>query len=170
LPATAITAAHVVDLLRPIWSDKHETARRIRGRVEAILDFAADPDDHARRNPAAAAERLLKALPKLKRKVESHPALPYAEAAAFIDALRQREGTAAAALEFTILTAARTNEVLGAAWQEIDIEKRLWTVPARRMKAGKEHRVPLSDAALPCLSARSASAFTFFHRFLTTSP
>jgi integrase len=151
LPATAITAAHVVDLLRPIWSDKHETARRIRGRVEAILDFAADPNDHAWRNPAAAAERLLKALPKLKHKVKSHPALPYAEAAAFIDALRKREGTAAAALEFVILTAARTTEVLGATWQEIDVEKRLWTVPALRMKANREHRVPLSDAAIDVL-------------------
>jgi integrase len=151
LPTIAVTAGHIVDLLRPIWSSKQETARRVRGRIEAVLDFSADPDDHNWRNPAAAAERLLKALPKVRRQIESHPALPYSEVAAFVGELRQREGTAAAALEFAILTAARTTEVLGATLQEIDLEKRLWTVPPRRMKGGREHRVPLSNAAVAIL-------------------
>jgi integrase len=151
VPAVAVTAADIVDLLRPIWSDKQETARRVRGRIESILDYAADPNDHDWRNPAAAAERLLKALPKVKRTVESHAALPYGEVAAFLDELRKGEGTAAAALEFAILTAARTNEVLGAGWDEIDTERQLWTVPAQRMKGGREHRVPLSDSAIAVL-------------------
>jgi integrase len=151
LPAASITAADIVDLLRPIWSDKQETARRVRGRIESILDYAADPDDHDWRNPAAAAERLLKALPKVKRTIESHAALPYSEVAAFVDALRKGEGIAAAALEFAILTACRTNEVLGATWDEIDAERRLWTVPVQRMKGRREHRVPLSDSAIAVL-------------------
>jgi integrase len=151
LPAATITAADIVDLLRPIWSEKQETARRIRGRIESILDYAADPDDHDWRNPATAAERLLKALPKVKRTVQSHPALPYDEIAAFVDQLRAGEGTASAALQFLILTAARTNEVLVATWDELDLERRLWTVPAERMKGGREHRVPLSDSAMEVL-------------------
>jgi integrase len=156
IPAVAVTTGHVVDLLRPIWATKQETARRVRGRIEAVLDFSADPDDHNWRNPAAAAERLLKALPKVRRQVKSYAALPYSDIATFMAELRQREGTAAAAMEFLILTAARTNETIGATWPEIDIEKRLWTIPARRMKGGREHRVPLSDQALATLSRAQA--------------
>jgi hypothetical protein len=113
LPAAAVTAGHVVDLLRSIWTEKQETARRIRGRIESILDYAADPDDTSYQNPAAATVQLLKKLPKLPKEScrrTSHPALPYDEIAAFTAALKTREGAAALALKFTILTAARTSE------------------------------------------------------------
>ena len=151
LPAAAITAGHVVDLLRPLWAEKQETARRIRGRIESILDYAADPDDSTYRNPAAATVQLLKKLPKANRQQTSHPALPYDDIAAFMVELRSREGMAALALQFTILTAVRTSEALGARWEEIDRRSRVWVVPAARMKMGREHRVPLSDAAIAIL-------------------
>jgi integrase len=155
LPTSAITASHVAEILRPIWAEKAETARRVRGRIEAVLDFAADPDDAAYRNPAALTAQLKKALPKLgkARRVKSrHASLSYDEAPAFMKALRARGEmgtTAALALEFVILTAARTNEVLGAQWDEID--GAVWAVPAERMKALREHRVPLSPEALEVL-------------------
>jgi integrase len=154
MPAAAVTAGHVVDLLRPIWTEKQETARRIRGRIESILDYAADPDDSAYRNPAAATVQLLKKLPKLSkesRRPTSHPALAYDEMAAFTVALKAREGTAALALEFTILTAVRTGEALGARWEEIDRAARLWIVPAERMKGKREQRIPLSKTAIAVL-------------------
>jgi integrase len=151
LPAATIAAADIVDLLRPMWATKQQTARRVRGRIEAILDYAADPDDHAWRNPAAAAERLLKALPKVKHTVKSHAALPYTQVAAFVRDLRKGKGPAAAALEFVILTACRTSEALGATWDEIDTPQRLWCLPAARTKGGREHRVPLSGPALAVL-------------------
>lgn len=154
LPAAAITAGHIVDLLRPIWTEKQETARRIRGRIESILDYAADPDDTGFRNPAAATVQLLNKLPKIpkgSRRPTSHPALPYDEIADFLATIRDREGTAALALEFTILTAARTGEVLGARWDEINHTDRLWIVPVARMKGGREQRVPLSPAAMAVL-------------------
>jgi integrase len=154
LPAASVTAGHVVDLLRPIWTEKPETARRIRGRIESILDYAADPDDSTFRNPAAATVQLLKKLPKTKRQQTSHPALPYDDAPAFMAELRSREGMAALALEFTILTAARTGEALGAKWDEIS--GRVWIVPASRMKMEREHRIPLSDAALAVLERAKA--------------
>ena len=148
---TDVTAAHIVEILRPIWRDKHETARRVRGRIESVLDYAADPDDLAFRNPAALTARLKKALPKAQSKPEHHAALPYAEIGAFMAALCRRDGAAARALEFVILTAARTGEALGARWSEIDLRTKVWSVPARRMKTRKEHRVPLSDAAVALL-------------------
>jgi integrase len=150
LQLSAITAANIVDILRPIWIEKNETARRVRGRIEAILDYAADPDDMAYRNPAALTAQLRKKLPKLPaaKKPQHHAALPYAEIAAFLVELRQRDAVAARLLEFTILTAARTGEALLAKWSEVDLAGQVWTVPAKRMKAGKAHRVPLSDAAI----------------------
>jgi integrase len=152
-PVNQITATHVVAILEPIWKLKSETARRVRGRIEIVLDYVADPDDHAFRNPAALTERLKKALPKLKkRKPEHHAALPYPEIGHFMFELRERDAIAARALEFVILTAARTTEVLQAAWTEVDFEAAVWTIPADRMKAGKEHRVPLSPAAMAVLS------------------
>jgi integrase len=156
LPVTEITASHVVEVLRPIWKDKPTAARYVRGRIEVVLDYAADPDDQNFRNPATLTERLKKALPKARREVEHHPALPYAEMTAFMVELRSRDGAAARALEFVILTAARTVEALGATWPEIDLRAKLWTVPANRMKARKEHRVPLSDAAIAVLDQMSA--------------
>ena len=155
LPATSIAVSHIVEVLRPIWVEKAETARRVRGRIEAVLDYAADPNDPIYRNPAALTAQLKKVLPKLgkARRASRHASLPYDEAPAFMAALRERMGVTSSvailALQFTILTAARTNEVLGARWDEID--GAVWTVPAERMKALREHRVPLCAEALRVL-------------------
>jgi integrase len=159
LPASAIKVSHVVEVLRPIWVEKAETARRVRGRIEAVLDYAADPDDPNYRNPAALTAQLEKVLPKLGkgRMPCRHASLSYDEAPAFLTALRARGGgVAALALEFTTLTAARTNEVLRARWDEIDLRGAAWTVPAERMKSLREHRVPLSLAALRVLERARA--------------
>jgi integrase len=160
LPAAQIAASHIVDLLRPIWAEKPETARRIRGRIESILDYAADPDGSSYRNPAAMTVQLLKKLPKATLERTNHPALPYDEAPAFIAELRTRDGAAALALEFTVLTAVRTSEALGARWDEVG--GGVWTVPASRMKKRREHRVPLAAAALAVLDrARALRAGEF---------
>ena len=131
----------------------------LRGRIEAVLDYAADPDDPAYRNPAALTPQLKKALPKLGkiRRRSRHASLPYDDAPAFVTALRARGDTVAAlALEFTILTAARTNEVIGAHWNEIDTRSAVWTIPAERMKALREHRIPLCPRALRVLERARA--------------
>lgn len=161
LPVQAIDTAIITRAIEPIWGEKPETAGRIRGRIELILDWATARGYRQGENPARWRGHLDKLLPKLskaKRVVreaagrdEHLAALPYSQVAEFLAALRQQDGGAAAALEFAILTAARTGEVLGACWDEIDLAERLWTVPARRMKAAKEHRVPLSDAAVAVL-------------------
>jgi integrase len=150
LPLTEITASHIVEIMRPMWLNKNETARRVRGRIEKVLDYAADPDDLAYINPACWTKQLRRSLPKLppEKRPKNHPSLPHREIATFMALLRQRDGTAARALEFAILTAARTGEALGAKWSEIDMRSRKWTVPAERMKGKREHRVPLSAAAL----------------------
>jgi integrase len=143
------------DPAAPLWTVKPETAGRVRGRIESILDWATARGFRSGENPARWRGYLENLLPKKSkvRRVEHHAALPYPEIAAFIVELRGQEGIAARALEFAILTAARTGEVLGATWAEIDLEGRLWTVPAERMKAGREHRVPLSETALAILRA-----------------
>jgi integrase len=162
LPATAITAAHIAALLRPIWVEKAETARRVRQRIAAVLDYAADPDDSAYRNPAALTPQLKKALPRLgkARRPSRHPSLAYDEGATFMAALRAKEKmgvtAAALALQFTILTAARTNEAIGAGWSEIDLKHKVWTIPTERMKAQREHRVPLCAEALRVLERARA--------------
>jgi integrase len=164
LPAAAITVADIVELLRPLWVAKNETARRVRGRIEAILDYCADPDDVAYRNPAAKTTYLMKALPKVKRVVENHPALPYSDLPAFFADLAGCSGMAARALAFVILTASRTTEVLGARWDEINMSQRLWLVPAPRMKMRRDHAVPLSVAALAVLAQvrdQRCGAFVF---------
>jgi integrase len=150
LAPEAVTAAHIVDLLRPIWIEKHETARRLRGRIEVVLDYAAGADDLTYNNPAKLSGRLKGKLPKLSRarRPVHHAALPYLEIGPFMTEIRAREGVAARALEFAVLTAARTGEVLLATWTEVDLKAKLWVVPAKRMKMHKEHRVPLSDAAV----------------------
>jgi integrase len=150
LPVQAIDTALVMKAIEPIWNDKPETASRVRGRIESILDWAAARGYRQGENPARWRGHLDKLLPKKTkvRPVEHHAALPYAEIVDFMGELRQQEGVAARALEFAILTAARTGEVIGARWDELDLAERLWTIPAERMKAGKEHRVPLSDKAL----------------------
>ena len=150
----AIDTALVMNVLDPIWSSKTETAGRVRGRIEVILDWATVRGFRSGENPARWRGHLDKLLPARSkvRKVKHHAALPYAEIGAFLRELRSREGASARALEFTILTAVRTGESLGAKWTEIDLANRVWIVPAERMKASREHRVPLSEAALELLT------------------
>ena len=145
LPVQTIDTALVTKIIEPIWSKKLETANRLRGRIEAVLDWAKVRDYRQGENPARWRGHLDKLLPAPSevRRVEHHAALPYAETGGFISALRQQEGIAARALEFAILTAARTGEVIGATWGEIDLGQKVWTIPAQRMKAGKEHCVTL---------------------------
>jgi integrase len=150
LPVQVVDVGLVLKAIEPIWKTKTETASRLRGRIEAVLDWATVRGYRQGENPARWKGHLDHLLPERGkvRKVEHHPALPYAELADFMRALRQQEGVAARALDFAILTATRTNETLGASWAEFDLEAKTWTIPAERMKAGREHRVPLSAAAL----------------------
>jgi integrase len=150
-----IDVAAVLRVLDPIWRVKPETASRIRGRIERVLDWATVRGYRKGDNPARWRESLKTQLPdRAKVQTVTHfPALPYAEIGAFMDVLRARDGIAAKALEFTILTAARTGEVIGARWDEFDLTDAIWTIPAERMKAQREHRVPLSPAALAIVAA-----------------
>jgi integrase len=150
LPVAEIDLGWVLSVLEPIWHDKTETASRVRGRIESVLDWAAVRGYRSGENPARWRGQLQHVLPARGQiaRPEHHPALPYAELPQFLTALRERQGVAAKALEFTILTAARTGEVIGAKWDEIDFAAKIWTIRADRMKARREHRVPLSDRAL----------------------
>lgn len=156
-----VTLAHVVKILETdnLWTTKTETASRLRGRIEAVLDWATVRGYRSGDNPArwkGFLDKLLPAPGKTKN-IEHHAALSYAEIGAFITDLRTRAGIAARALEFAILTAARSGEVRGACWDEIDLENARWTVPAARMKAGKEHVIPLSAQAAALLKALPAN-------------
>lgn len=153
LPVASVTIAHVLNILEPIWVTKTETASRLRGRIESVLDWAKVRGYRDGENPARWRGHLDKTLPARSkvRKVEHHAALPYSEIATFMSDLRQRVGISARALEFSILCASRSGEVRNATWSEIDLADKIWTIPADRMKAGKEHRVPLSDAAIALL-------------------
>ena len=144
---------HILKILEPIWKDKTETASRLRGRLEVVLDWATVRGYRKGDNPARWKGHLdkLLAAPGKIQKVEHHRALPIADMPKFMTALREREGLSARALEFTILTAVRSGETRGATWAEIDKKAKVWTIPAERMKAGKEHRVPLSTTALKLL-------------------
>lgn len=143
----------VLEVLEPIWTAKAETASRLRGRIEAVLDWATAREYRSGNNPARWKGHLEKLLPKRSKvaAVQHHPALPYARIGVFMGELRKQPGMGALALEFAILTAARSGEVRGATWSEMDMEARRWIIPADRMKAGKEHHVPLSGAALDLL-------------------
>ena len=155
LPVATIDTALVLNVLEPIWSAKPETAGRVRGRIEAVLDWAAARNYRTGDNPArwrGHVDKLLPARGKVAR-VRHHSALPYRELASFLEKLRVHDGVSARALEFAILTAARTGEVVGARWVEIDFEQKIWTIPTERMKAGREHRAPLSERALEILEA-----------------
>jgi integrase len=158
LPVQAIDMALVLKVIEPIWTEKPETAGRLRGRLESILDWARVRGYREGENPARWRGHLDKALPARSkvRKVKHHAALAYAELPRFLEKLREQEGTAARALEFTILTAARTGEALGAKWSEIDLLDKVWKIQANRMKAQKEHRVPLSPRALAILGEMQA--------------
>jgi integrase len=155
LPVAAIDTGLVLKVLEPIWATKPETASRVRGRIEAILDWAKVRGYRTGENPARWRGHLDKLLPAKARvhKVEHHPALPYGQIGAFMADLRKRAGIAARALEFTILTAARTDEVLSMRGDEIDMAAKVWVAPAERMKGKREHRVPLCDRALAILRA-----------------
>ncbi|WP_366655397.1 integrase arm-type DNA-binding domain-containing protein [Fodinicurvata sp. EGI_FJ10296] len=151
-PVADVDTDLVLKAIEPIWSSKSETASRLRGRIESVLDWATARGYREGENPARWRGHLQNILPAKSKvqKVEHHAALPYAELPAFMEALREQVGTSARALEFAILTVARTSEVLGATWDEIDLDRdggAVWTIPADRMKAGKEHRVPLPPAA-----------------------
>jgi integrase len=166
LPVGEIDTTLVMKTLQPIWSSKTETASRVRARIENVLDWATAREYRQGENPARWKGHLQNLLPKPEaaKKVarksnggdEHHAALPYGKIGSFMAELRQQEGVSARALEFLILTAARTGEVLEARWEEIDLAEKLWTIPASRMKADKEHRVPLCDAALAIIEAMAA--------------
>lgn len=158
LPVAAVDVGLVMKALDPIWAEKPETAGRVRGRIESVLDWATARGYRQGDNPARWRGHLENLLPKKTkvRRVEHHAALPYADLGDFMVELRGQEGVAARALEFAILTAARTGEVIGARWGEINTAERLWTIPPGRMKAGKEHRVPLSDAAIAVVEKMAA--------------
>ena len=150
-----VNQTHILSILEPIWKTKTETATRIRGRIESVLDWATVRGHRKGDNPArwkGYLDQLLPAPGKIA-KVEHHTALPIDAVGAFVQDLRQRDGFAARALEFVILTAARSGEVRGMTWNELDLDAGVWSVPAERMKAGKEHRVPLSDQAKTLLQA-----------------
>lgn len=149
----AIDANDLIKILGPIWNTKHETASRVRGRIERVLDAARVRGLRSGVNPATYRGNLAVLLPAYKGSVTHHAAMPFADLPAFMTSLRTRPAMAARALEFTILTAARTSETLHAMWSEIDLTASLWTVPGNRMKAGKEHRVPLTDPAVQLLTA-----------------
>jgi integrase len=158
LPVQAVDTGLVMKAVEPLWVTKTETASRVRGRIESVLNWAAARGYRDGQNPArwrGHLENLLPARSKVAR-VEHHAALPYAEIAEFMAELRSKEAIAASALEFAILTAAGTGEVIGATWAEFDLEHRLWSVSSERMKAGKERRVPLSDAAMEIIEKMAA--------------
>jgi integrase len=158
LPVADIDVALVHRVLEPIWTKKPETASRLRGRIESILDWATTRGYRTGENPArwrGHLENLFPAKSKV-RQVEHHAALPYPELPAFMTQLEQQPGEGARALRFAIFTAARTSEVIGAKWPEIDFRAGVWTVPAERMKAKREHRVPLSAPAVALLEEISA--------------
>lgn len=159
LPVQSIDIGMVHKVLEPIWSSKTETASRLRGRIESILDWATVREFRTGDNPArwkGHLESLFPARSKLQ-KVEHHAALPYTQMGAFMASLKAEEGNGALAMQFTILTAARTREVTEAKWKEFDLDAGVWTIPDTRMKAGREHRVPLPKAALAILRVRQKS-------------
>ncbi|MBL6864049.1 MAG: tyrosine-type recombinase/integrase [Rhodospirillales bacterium] len=152
-PVQSIDIQLVMKVLHPIWQTKNETASRVRGRIEAILDWATVMKYREGDNPARWKGNLDNLLPARTKigKVKHYAALPYEEIGSFMEVLIRREGISAQGLEFLILTAARTGEVIGATWDEINLDKAVWTIPADRMKADREHRVPLSDRAINVL-------------------
>lgn len=148
-----ITTEDILNILSPIWTTKTETAKRVQGRIENILDFAAAKKYRDPLNPARWRGHLDKLLPKPSRvkNITHHPAMPYSEVHTFMSELAANGSTSALALQFLILTAMRTSEVINAMWDEIDLESAIWTIPAERMKTRREHRVPLSDVAVNIL-------------------
>lgn len=163
-----ITKVDIVEALKPIWIEKHETAKRIRGRIETIFDYAKAMGYFEGDNPAEWKGNLEPILGNLKQESRPHPSLPYEQVARFIQHLRQKKGISPKALEFAILTACRSGEVFGATWQEIDFKNKVWIIPKERMKADKEHRVPLSPPVIHLLE--SIQPYTQPNDFLFPAP
>lgn len=164
LPVAEIDTGLVVKCLTPIWETKTETASRLRGRIESILGWATTSGYRIGENPArwkGHLDNLLATISKASR-TKHHPSLPWQRMNELITALRARDGASARAIEFTILTACRSGEVRGAKWSEFDREKKVWTIPAERMKAGREHEVPLSEAVLALLKSLPQSSDIVF--------
>ncbi|MEO5332849.1 MAG: integrase arm-type DNA-binding domain-containing protein [Magnetococcus sp. YQC-5] len=155
LPVGHVDARHVELCLRPIWRTKPETASRVRGRIEAVLDFGKVKGYRDGENPARWQGHMELILGARERVVRHHAALPYREVPDFMKLLRLQAGNGARCLEFTILTATRTGEAIGARWEEIDLQERTWSIPATRMKAKREHMVPLSESAVMLLERMS---------------
>jgi integrase len=164
LPVAAVDVGLVLKILQPIWQVKTETASRLRGRIESVLDWAAALGYRSGENPALWRGRIANLLTSKRklRQVRHLPALPYGEIGAFMAALRAQEGIAARALELLILTAARRSEVIGATWSEIDLPRGIWTLAAARMKGGRQHRVPLAPPAVAILEWMSAVRLSDF--------
>ena len=155
LPVQAVDTAMVIKILDPVWGAKPETASRLRGRIESVLSWATVRQFRSGDNPARWKGHLDQLLPQKGKihKVRHQPAMPYRDVPGFMAELREQTSTSAQALEFTILNTVRTAETIGATWPEIDREAKIWTIPARRIKAARDHRVPLSDRALAILDA-----------------
>jgi integrase len=172
LPVESITTDLVYKVLEPIWTTKTETATRVRQRIESVLDWCKARGYLKGENPARLKGGLGELLPKAQKikKVEHHAAVPYNQIHDFVQALRGLKGVAPLALEFTLLTAARTGEVVAARWSEIDLAAKVWAVPAERMKAGREHRVPLCTRAMEILRIMKAAQQNdyVFHGHSTT--
>lgn len=164
-PIDQVTTEDVLGVLQPIWLEKNETASRIRGRIERVLDAAKARSLRTGENPARWRGHLDKLLPKRQKLQRGHhPAMPYVDIPVFLDKLAVAGGIGALALRFCVLNASRTGEILGAKWSEFDLEKGIWTVPPERMKAGREHRVPMSGAALQIIKGMAearAGEFVF---------
>jgi integrase len=154
LDVRLIDQRHILQILEPVWHTKNETASRVRGRIELILDWAKVHRLREGENPARFKGNLDHALPARGkvRTTRHHPAMPHAELPALMSALAGQSGPAALALRFTILTASRTGEVIGMRWGEVDLDARLWTIPGSRMKGKRDHQVPLSDQAVELLT------------------
>jgi integrase len=163
VPVDAVNTAKVTEVIEPIWATKTETATRVRGRIEAILDWAKARGYRSGENPARWRGHLENLLPKASkvRKVKHHAALPYEDMATFTKALREREGISARGREFLILTAARPGEVTNAQWDEVNLGKAEWTIPGDRMKAGVVHRVPLPSPEVDVCGGADLSVSRF---------
>jgi integrase len=169
LPVSKVDTPHVLKALEPIWTEKAETASRLRARIERVLAWATVSGYRKGDNPARWRGHLDELLPKIERRkrVKHHPALPYPQLGEFIQELRAEEGTPARALEFAILTAARTSEVLGAKPAEFDLQAAVWTIPAERMKSHRRHKVPLSAQAVAIVreALKAGGEYVFPGRF-----
>ena len=164
----SISKVDIAKVLEPIWAEKNETAKRLRGRIETIFDYAKAMEYFEGDNPAEWKGNLEPILGNLKQVSRPHPSLPYDQVTEFVHHLRQKDGISPKALEFAILTACRSGEILGATWQEIDFQNKVWTIPKERMKADKEHRVPLSEPAIELL--KSIQTFTQSQGYIFPAP